>query len=240
MNEIVELTRKDALALARAKFDAIVVENFGDAPFFADRVPPITVSAMSLCVQAARDVAKDVPIGVNVLRNDAESALSIAAVTDASFIRVNIHSGARVTDQGTIQSRAAETLRLRRALGVANIAVWADVDVKHSVPLGARADTLQETHDVVERGLATAVLVTGDGTGLAPDASALGGIKAAAGKAKVLIASGATLKNMDAFAAQVDGIVVGSALRRNGKAGGPIDTDRARAFAVAYAKAFRR
>ena len=240
MTEVVELAQRDAMALARAKFDAIIVENFGDAPFFSDRVPPITVSAMTLCVRAVRDAAKALEIGVNVLRNDAESALSIAAATDAAFIRVNIHSGARVTDQGTIQSRAAETLRLRRALDVGHIAIWADVDVKHSVPLGSRADTLQETHDVVERGLATAVLVTGDGTGVAPDTTALGGIKAAAGKAKVLIASGATLENMGAFAPHVDGIVVGSALRRNGKAGGPVDADRAKAFAKAYATTFRR
>lgn len=240
MGEIVELTARDAQALAKARFDAVIVENFGDAPFFADRVPPITVSAMTLCVQAARDAAKGVPIGVNVLRNDAESALSIAVATDASFIRVNIHSGARVTDQGTIQSRAAETLRLRSAFHAAHIAVWADVDVKHSVPLGARADTLQETHDVVERGLASAVLVTGDGTGLAPDVAGLAGIKKAAGKANVLIASGASLKNLDAFATQVDGIVVGSALRKNGKAGGAVDADRAKTFAAAYAKAFRK
>ncbi|MFO0667944.1 MAG: BtpA/SgcQ family protein [Polyangiaceae bacterium] len=242
LEKVLEGVRRDALALSRARYDAIIVENFGDAPFFADRVPPVTVSAMTLCVAAANEAASGVPIGVNVLRNDAESALSIAAVTGSAFIRVNIHSGARVTDQGTIQSRAAETLRLRSGLGVKDVAIWADVDVKHSSPLGTttRESVLQETHDVVERGLASAVLVTGDGTGVAPDESKLAGIKKAAGRAKVFIASGATVENMASFAAHADGIIVGSALRRGGKAGGPVDPARAKAFASAYRSTFRR
>ena len=53
-------------------------------------------------------------LGINVLRNDAESALAIAAVVSASCIRVNVHTGARVTDQGVIEGEAAATLRAAR------------------------------------------------------------------------------------------------------------------------------
>ena len=38
---------------------------------------------------------------MNVLRNDAAAALSIAAVAGATFIRVNVHTGAVVADQGS-------------------------------------------------------------------------------------------------------------------------------------------
>ncbi|HNH39334.1 MAG TPA: BtpA/SgcQ family protein, partial [Microthrixaceae bacterium] len=38
------------------------------------------------------------PVGINVLRNDARAALAIAAVTGASFIRVNVLSGVAATD----------------------------------------------------------------------------------------------------------------------------------------------
>ena len=138
----------DARALAAAGYDAIIVENFGDAPFFATRVPPVTVAAMTACALAVRAAAPGVELGINVLRNDAEAALSIAACTGANFVRINVHTGARVTDQGLVQGEAATTLRLRRALGVEKIAIWADVDVKHSAPLGAPRPLVQEVEDL--------------------------------------------------------------------------------------------
>ena len=64
-------------------------------------------------------------LGVNVLRNDALSALAIAAATDCSFIRVNVLSGAAWTDQGYIEGRSPKLLyrdRLR-----CDITIMADV-----------------------------------------------------------------------------------------------------------------
>src|SRR4051812_46125055 len=89
----------DARVLADAGYDAIIVENFGDTPFFATKVPPVTVAAMTACAVAVRAAAPAIALGINVLRNDAESALSIALCTEASFVRINVHTGARVTDQ---------------------------------------------------------------------------------------------------------------------------------------------
>ncbi|MBT8199808.1 MAG: photosystem I assembly BtpA, partial [Acidimicrobiia bacterium] len=40
MSTIVDAARQDAITLSEAGFDAIIIENFGDAPFFADNVPP--------------------------------------------------------------------------------------------------------------------------------------------------------------------------------------------------------
>jgi membrane complex biogenesis BtpA family protein len=98
---------EDARTLAAAGFDGVIVENFGDAPFFADRVPSVTVSAMTACVLAVREACPELALGVNVLRNDAEAALGVAVVCGASFVRVNVHTGARVTDQGVVEGRAA-------------------------------------------------------------------------------------------------------------------------------------
>jgi hypothetical protein len=231
---------RDAEALAKAGYDAVIVENFGDAPFFADRVPPITVAAMTACALSVRSAAPSLALGMNVLRNDAESALSIAVAAGAAFIRVNVHSGARVTDQGVVQSRAAETLRLRRALGAESIAIWADVDVKHSSPLGAQGPghLEQEVHDVVERGLASAVLVTGEGTGRAAPREKLVRVRAAAGSARVLVASGAAREALPDLAKLCDGVIVGTALRKDGRPGGPVDADCAAAFAADFRAAF--
>ena len=58
----------------------------------------------------------DLPYGFNVLRNDARSAIGLAASCQGSFVRVNVHTGAMVTDQGVIQGKAAETIRARNQL----------------------------------------------------------------------------------------------------------------------------
>ena len=71
---------EDARTLEAAGFNGLMIENYGDVPFFADRVPAVTVAAMTAAVsEIARAVT--IPFGVNVLRNDGESALAIAAVT---------------------------------------------------------------------------------------------------------------------------------------------------------------
>jgi membrane complex biogenesis BtpA family protein len=228
----------DAKVLADAGYDLVMLENFGDIPFYAGRVPAITVSAMTVCAMAAREAAPSVPLGINVLRNDADAALAIAAAIGASCIRVNVHTGARVTDQGLVQGEAATTVRTRRSLGADAIAIWADVDVKHSAALAPRSLT-QEAHDLVFRAMAETLLVTGEGTGRAVDFAKLDEVRKAVPKTPLLVASGATLDMLPALAEKCDGVIVGSALRADGIAGGPIDAARAREFAAAFRKAFR-
>src|SRR3990172_4533848 len=133
MAEVVERALADARALEAGGLHALLVENHGDAPFTAGRVDAATAAAMTAVNSETRRNASP-PLGVNVLKNDAQSALAIAAATGACFIRVNVHVGAVVGDQGIIQSDAYNTLRLRRLLG-ADVKIFADVQVKHGVPL---------------------------------------------------------------------------------------------------------
>lgn len=226
---------RDAAALAAAGFDAVLVENFGDAPFFPGSVPAVTVAAMTACARAAREAAPGLSLGINVLRNDADAALAVAVACGASFVRINVHVGARVTDQGIVEGRAHATLRTRAALRAEHIALLCDVDVKHSAPLGARP-LAEETAELVGRGLADAVLVTGTGTGHPVDAEQLAAVVRAAAPAPVLVASGVTPESVD-LVADAHGVVVGSCLRADGRAGGPVDIARATRFAAAFRRA---
>ena len=81
--------------------DGLIVENFGDVPFWRGSVPPETVSSMTRLALAVVK-ATNRPVGINVLRNDALAALAIAQASGARFLRVNVLSGATVTDQGLI------------------------------------------------------------------------------------------------------------------------------------------
>ncbi len=232
--DAVEAARRDARALAAAGFDGVMLENFGDAPFVPGRVAPVTIAAMTACACEARGAAPGLALGINVLRNDAEAALAIAVAAGADMIRVNVHTGARVTDQGLVEGRAHETLRLRRALGADHVALLCDVDVKHSAPLAPRP-IAEEAHDLAERGLADAVLVTGSGTGRSASARDLDEVLGAV-RVPVLIASGVTEDRLGDVA-RAHGAIVGSCLRADGRAGGPIDPAIAARFAAAWRSA---
>ena len=229
---VVASAARDAEALAAAGFDGIIVENFGDAPFIPGAVAPITVAAMTACAIAVRAAAPRVALGINVLRNDAEAALAIAVASSADLIRINVHTGARVTDQGLIEGRAHLTARQRRALGAGRVLFFCDVDVKHSAALAPRPIG-EEAHDLTTRGLADAVLVTGSGTGRGVAVHDLEAVLAEIGATPVLVASGVTLATL-ADVRRAHGVIVGTCLRASGRAGDPVDATLARRFVEAF------
>ena len=228
LEALLEGAARDACALVEAGFEGVVVENFGDAPFFPHAVPPITTAAMTACARAVRAAAPDLWLCVNVLRNDAEAALAVAVASRADGVRVNVHTGARVTDQGLVVGRAHDTLRTRRSLGADSVALLCDVDVKHAAPLAERPIG-EEAHDLEQRGLADAVLVTGSGTGRGVARDDLAAVLAAV-HAPVLVASGVTEETL-ADVAAAHGVIVGTCLREGGRAGGPIAPHLAARFA---------
>lgn len=203
----------DAQALVAGGVTALMIENFGDTPFHRGSVPVETVAHMANLASDLRQRLPEVPLGINVLRNDGCAALAIAHAAGARFIRVNILCGARVTDQGLIQGIAAELLRLRAQLGAEHIAILADVNVKHSAPLAAGVPLEQEVADLIHRGGADALIVTGSGTGTATPLGELKKVKAAAGSAPVLVGSGITAATVSDYLPLADGFIVGTALK---------------------------
>ena len=216
---------RDADALAGGGVNGLMLENFGDVPFYPGRVPAHTVAAMTAIAVAVRERFAELPLGINVLRNDGRSALSIAAAVGAQFVRVNVLSGARVADQGILQGVAHDLMRDRVTLGAQNVRVFADVDVKHSAPL-APVSIESEVEDTLRRGLADALVVSGTGTGKATDPDHVRRVKAAAGSAPVFVGSGADERTIESYLPHADGFIVGSAFKRDGDATQPVDPGR--------------
>lgn len=224
-----ERARADARALAEGGADAVLVENFGDAPFHPGRVPPETVAAMARAVDAVRGEVGALPVGVNVLRNDARAALGICASTGASFLRVNVLVGAMVTDQGLIQGSAAELLRERARLAP-GVLLLADVHVKHATPL-AGGDLVDAALDTLQRGLADALVLSGSRTGRAPDPASLARVREAVGEAPLLVGSGLDERNAALLVPPADGGIVATSLQAGGRPrapGAPIERERVR------------
>jgi membrane complex biogenesis BtpA family protein len=219
----------DAERLLEAGFDGVVVENHGDAPFHARRVPPETVAAMAVAAAAVRRALGPGPlVGVNVLRNDARAALAIAAAAALDLVRVNVLSGAVVADQGIVEGEAAEVLRDRERLAP-GVRILADVAVKHAAPLAPR-DVGEEARDLVGRGGADALLVSGGRTGAPADRGRLLAVRAAVPGTPVLVASGVTADDVGAWLEIADGVLVGTSLKQGGVTDAPVDPERAQRF----------
>ncbi|WP_435345649.1 BtpA/SgcQ family protein [Haloarchaeobius sp. HRN-SO-5] len=229
-----ERIQADASALEAGGVDGIVVENFGDAPFYPQDVPKHVVADMAVYGRELVESAS-VPVGVNVLRNDAVAALSVAAATGADFVRVNVHTGATVTDQGLLQGNAHETMRLRDRLD-ADVAVLADVGVKHAAPLAERP-LREEVGDAVERGLADGIVVSGAGTGDPTDRSVLEeareAIESVAPDTPLFVGSGVTRETVAETLTVADGVIVGTDLKTDGRTTNPVDEERVRAVVEA-------
>ncbi len=226
---IVDAALADAQAFAEGGASGLILENFADAPFTAGRVGAEVVAEMTAVARCVGVLG--LPFGINVLRNDGLSALAIAAASGASFIRVNILVGARVADQGLIEGVAHDLLRYRRSIGAESVAVWADVDVKHSVPLGAY-DVAREAADAVLRGGAEALIVTGSSTGSAAASQTLTRVRSAVQNVPILVGSGVDEANVGQFA-QADGFIVGSSLKQDGGVDQPVSTARVQALVKA-------
>ena len=232
MAAVLERAVRDAAVLVEAGFDGVVVENFGDTPFHPGPVPPETVAAMTRAAAAVREaIGPERLLGVNVLRNDARAALAVAVAAGAAFVRVNVHTGAMWTDQGLLEGRAWETLRERARLGAEHVAILADVLVKHGVP-PVPVDPARAAAEAAGRGLADALIVTGEATGEPADPRRLEAVREAVA-VPVFAGSGVTPETLPALAGRADGAIAGTALKRDGDTAAPVDPERAAAMVAA-------
>jgi len=226
LDDVLKRAVADAKAYEHGGANALFIENFGDVPFSRLAVGPETVAAG----RAVRGAVK-LPIGFNVLRNDARAALALCAACDGTFIRVNVHTGAMLTDQGIIEGNAYETLRYRQTV-CPKAAIFADVHVKHAVPLGSHAIE-NSARDTLERGLADALIISGTGTGHAADLADVRRVRQTCPSARILIGSGITVENVNGFLPVTDGFIVGSSLKRGGEVINPVDPKRVHSLARA-------
>jgi membrane complex biogenesis BtpA family protein len=222
LDRVLDRALADARALAQGGVDAVIVENYGDRPFSAGPVDSITVASMSVVAREIRR-AVPIPIGINVLRNDARSALSIAHAVGAEFIRVNVLTGVYVAGEGMLSGDAASLLRLRKSLG-STVKIYADVLVKHAHPI-APTPVATLARDTAYRAKADVLVVTGAETGREPDIKTLQAVRAAVPDRPILVGSGLTPDSMDLLD-EASGAIVGTYFKKGGRTESPVDVRR--------------
>ena len=242
LNGLVDRVVWEARVLEELGYTGVIVENFGDLPFEKRVRDPLAIAAMTVVV---REVVRNTGfrVGVNLLRNSGLEAYSIAVATGAKFIRVNALVETVITDSGIIEPEAPRLRDVR--LNYPGVEVYADIFVKHAAGLrhtlglleagspvakSSFEDYVKElVEEYVERGHADALIVTGTRTGSPPPENLVRLVKKYS-PIPVLVGSGATPENLDWIIRHADGVIVGSYIKRNGKAGNPLDPERARTF----------
>ncbi len=228
LTPIYERAEQEAIALTTGGADGIIVENFFDAPFTKGRIDPVTLSAFTIAVSRVMALT-NIPVGINCLRNDGLSAIGIATATQAQFIRINVLTGAMITDQGIIEGIAHELLLYRQHLGASkSIKIFADILVKHASPLAFNNDIKHIAQDTKTRALADALIISGPSTGEPPDMEDLTSVRNTLPDCPIFAGSGVNKHNLSKILNVADGAIIGSSLKRQGIIDNPIDTERVR------------
>ena len=208
LDEIIELAQEDVNNLIFGGVDGIIIENFGDTPFVKDDISKRTLASFTTVVENI-EYDRDIKVGINVLRNDGISALSIAEATKADFVRINVLNNVMMyTDQGMIEGKAHEIAQFKNSLNK-EIEIYADVFVKHAVPPeGSKIEN--HTEELIHRAGADVVIVTGDGTGHEINIEDLNKVRDIVPQGKLAIGSGVNEENIEQYVNLADILIVGT------------------------------
>lgn len=224
LDDILDFAMQDAINLAAGGVHAIVVENQNDQPFVTGAVSPLTVTCMTVLAHEIKK-AVPLPIGINVLFNDWQSELAIAAAVGAQFIRVEVLVDSCWSDMGFIPAAAPDLLRMRASLPV-KVKLLADIQGKYTTPCAPK-DLTASAADAEARGLADAIIVTGSGTGHSAPLENIQRVKEKV-KIPVLAGSGITPDNIKDVFEIADGAIIGSYFKKEGRLQNPVAVDRVR------------
>lgn len=221
---IVEAVRRDVEILTRSGFDAVLFCNENDRPYQLSA----SLEGVAMMARVVTEVApRDRPFGVDYLW-DAQAALSVAAVTGASFIR-EVATGVYESDMGLWAPDAATLLRRRRQLYAEDVAVFMNVTPEFASSVGTRSIGAT-ARSVSVSSLADVILVSGPMAGAEPSLDALREAKDACVDTPVLANTGVKSTNVTEFLSVADGVIVGSDLKVDGGTWNPVDPDRAERF----------
>lgn len=228
LEEILERAISEAKIYTEGGINGIIVENYGDVPYYPDKVGSETVAAMTYI---ACEISKEVkiPVGIQVLRNDAQAAISIANAIDGKFIRVNVLAEERVCEDGSIMSKAYDLQRFRKLLGAEDVKILADIE-HYALPYGKTIIDIAE--DLTQRDLADAIIISGGFTGRKPDIRDIERLKQrrTLSDTPILVGGGINKDNVQGYLRICDGIIIATSLKVGGISTNPVDPERVKEF----------
>ncbi|MBS3787794.1 BtpA/SgcQ family protein [Candidatus Bipolaricaulota bacterium] len=229
MSEITDIAVEEAKTLEANGVDGLQVENMWDFPYArGEEIGPETVAGLTAVSQKVKD-SVSVPIGINCHLNGGLQALAVAEAVGAQWIRVFSWVNGYISNVGYIEGIANEVLDLKKKLVGSSVTVFADIMVKHGSHVITEDRTLAERCEDAANYQADAVIVTGEETGKSPAPESVADLKTKS-ELPVLVGSGLTAENISKYSDHIDGCIVGSYFKENGKWDKPVSGSRVKKF----------
>ena len=222
MENLIANAKMDIENLQNGGVDGILIEKWGNegiAPFVESEVAVF----MPAIVQELKSDIK-VPFGVGVLNNDHKVALSIAAVSGASFIQMDVfvdhvksdfkYNKFAIENPFEVKVDTEEVISMAKRLGLQDLPIVVFVQPKHYTMLELNKPIELSVKQAIKAG-AGGVLITKE-TGVAPTLDIIKRAKKAAGEFSVGVGSGVSEENIKEFLAVADFAVIGSAFKYEG------------------------
>lgn len=225
MEKVVELARKDFLALQEGGVDAVMFSNEFSLPYLK-KVKPETTAAMARIIGEIKSEIR-IPFGVNVLW-DPFASLDLAAATGAMFIR-EIMSGVYASDFGLWDTNTGEIVRHRTRLGLKDLKLFFNIVPEAAKYLAAR-DISEIARTTVFNNRPDVICVSGITAGSATDTEVLTKVKSTIPETAVFANTGCNIDTIEKILSIADGAVVGTTFKKDGIFENYVDKDRVRAF----------
>lgn len=221
---------EEAMILADAGYDGIIIENMHDAPYVHGSHGPETAAIMTRVGLAVRNAALWLPMGVQVLSGGNKEAIAIAMASGGSFIRCENFVFSHVADEGLLaKAEAGELLRYRKQIGATDIRVFCDIKKKHASHAITADLSLADCAEAAQFFGADGVIVTGTATGKPVQLDDLKETRAAT-PLPVWVGSGVQPDQLGPLWTHADALIVGSWIKEGGVWANPIDPKRAKAL----------
>lgn len=223
--KIVRRALSDLIALQKGGIDGVLFSNEGDRPY-SFRAGPETIASMAFVIGRVFEEI-EVPFGVDVIW-DPFATIGLAKAVGAKFART-IVSGSFASDLGIIDVKGGEVLRHRKRIGGEGIPLFAYINPEFGAPLGGRDIT------IIAKGLsflsiADVFCVSGPKTGTPPTIEDVKKVKEAVPDVPIFLNTGANKENIAEFLKVVDGVIVGTSLKKGGITWNPVDEERVKEF----------
>lgn len=216
---------RDVRSLQEGGIDAIMFCNEGDRPYTL-KAGATTLAMMAAVIGGVREELR-VPFGVDILW-DAEAALALAKATGARWVR-EVFTGVYASDMGFWNTDAGQVLRYRRAIDAADVKLFFNVNAEFATALDRRPLDLI-ARSAVFSSLAEVIVISGPMTGQSTRVADLAAVKEALPETPVLANTGVNAGNVREFLSVADGVIVGTALKRDGCTWNEVDPERVKRF----------
>jgi membrane complex biogenesis BtpA family protein len=215
----------EAQTLSNHGVDALMVQNLGDLPVDV-RATSGQVAWMTRIAAEVRSCFS-VPVGLNLLENDAEAMFAVASAARADFVRIKVYVGAMMTPFGMESGQAFTAIRARNACDAGDVAIFADVHDRTGAPI-ASGGFAEDVEHAIRLGGADGLVLTGKS--YEETLAFIDSARKRIGAAPIVVGGGVSAKNFAEVARVADGVIVSSSLKDSNDAFGRIAGAKVQAF----------